>query len=161
MYGNAGAKPYETPNQRIMANSGHGQHSGVSVFGFAWRFSHLVSAAITAAGFYVSWKLGDPSPLMAAGLTGLIMLVALRLLRPSAWPRPHPIVAFLGGLIIAAAVALPVIAFVDDEDALFPGQGRIENVVLDARESFRALDDAEQWRVTEDYIRSEINSRID
>lgn len=162
MYGNAGVKPYETPNQRIRANySGHGQHNGVSVFGFAWRLSHLVSAAVTATGFYVSWKLGDPSPLMAAGLTGLIILVALRLLRPSAWPSPRPIVAFLGGLIIAAAVAVPVVAFVDDEDTLFPGQDRIENAVLDVRKSFRALDDSDEWRVTEDYIRSEINSRTD
>ena len=161
MYGNAGAKPYENPNRRIRANySGHG-HSGASVFGFAWRFSHLVSAAVTAAGFYVSWKMGDPSPLMAAGLTGLIMLVALRLLTPSAWPRPRPIVAFLGGLIIAAAVAVPAVAFVDDDDTLFPGQDRIENAVLDMRGSFRALDDADQWHITEDYIRSEINTRFD
>ncbi len=160
MYGNAGLKPYETPDQRVMRiSSNNSRRARVPVIGFAWRLSHLVAAAVTAAGIYVSWKMGDPSPLMAAGLTGLMVLIALRLLRPSTWPSPRPVVAFLGGLFIAAAVAVPVVAFIDDEDTLFPGQDRIENTVLDVRESFRNLDDADEWRVTEDYIRSEIRSR--
>ncbi len=162
MYGNAGLKPYETPNRRINRNySGDSRRSTIPVLGFAWRLSLLVATAVTAGGIYVSWKMGDPSPLMAAGLTGLIVLVALRLLRPSGWPSPRPIVAFLGGLIIAATVAVPVVAFVDDEDSLFPGQDRIESAVLDVRESFRTISEADEWRVTEDYIRSEIRSRTD
>ena len=123
MYGNAGVKPYETPNRRISRiYADDGRQGGILVFGLVWRLSHLISGAVTAAGFYISWKMGDPSPLMAAGLTGLIVLAALRLLRPSAWPSPRPIVAFLARFTIATAVAAPVVAFVDDEDSLFPGQ---------------------------------------
>ena len=159
MYGSAGLKPYETPDNRISSYMGNSSRGRMPVFGFVWRVSLLVAAAVTAAGIYVSWKMGDPSPLMAAGITGVIVLIALRLLRPSGWPSPNPVVAFFGGVIIAAAVAVPVVAFADDEDTLFPGQDLIENAVLDVRESFRNLNDADEWQFTEEYIRSEIRSR--
>ena len=162
MYGNAGIEPYKTPGHRmITAQRGNDQRRALATLGLLWRLSHLASVALTATGFYISWKIGDPSPLVAAGLSGLIVLVVLRLLRPSAWPSPHPVIGFVGGLLVAAAVAVPMVAFVDDEDTLFPGQDRIEHAVLDVRESFLSLDDSDDWRATRAYIRSEINSRID
>ena len=80
MYGTAVAAPYESPDERRVTSG----------LGTAGRLSHLISAAVTATLFYISWKLGDPSPLMTAGFTGLIVLVALRLLRKPTFSIPRP-----------------------------------------------------------------------
>ena len=146
MYGTAVAAPYESPAQRRRMTG----------LGTAGRLSQLITAAATATLFYISWKLGDPSPLMTAGFTGLIVLVALRLLRKPTFSIPRPAVDLSIALVIAATVAVlvPVFAFGSDGGPL-SGQNSVEAPAL---QSFEHLYAAEEWRAIESVIQPQSSS---